>query len=119
MLTANEKSVLSAVLKKCGERSSCLFSVKEYLASLPAKRGITEGRLREILDCLAFDGYIDVVLTDRHGETVYCITLLKRGKGYKRESVQSKREIIYRAIIAIASAVITFAVGRLLYFIIN
>lgn len=119
MLTPLEKTVLRCVIKRCGERSTCLLSLSECNGLQTKGKRITQKKLGDVLDCLAFDGYVDVVLSDRRGERVYCITLLKRGKGYQRERVQSKREIVYRIIIAVASAVVTFSVGKLLYFIIN
>ena len=119
MLTKNEKSALKAVFSICGEKSSCLASPADLLVRFPPKSCVSEKRLSEILACLEYDGYIRVVLSDRHGETVYCIELLPRGKGYGRETAQSRRTLAVRLIISIASAVLTFVTGRILYFLIK
>ncbi len=116
MLTPKERAVLLSVLDRCGDKSSCLVPP----ASLLPKRGtITADRLNDILKALEYDGYIDVILSDRHGETVYCITLLAKAKGFRRERIQSERYLAGRILVAIISALITFAVGRLLYLIIK
>ena len=115
MLSFSEKTVLKAVLVKCGERDSCLASSADILCRVPRHSEISEARLNDILKCLEYDGYVDVVMSDRYGEMVYCITLKDRGKGYKRESVQSRRYVIYRVFLAIISALITFIIGRLLF----
>ncbi|MBQ9709536.1 MAG: hypothetical protein IJV67_02820 [Clostridia bacterium] len=115
MLSPSEKTVLKAVLSKCGERSKCLATAADILCRVPRHSEISESRLNDILKCLEYDGYVDVVMSDRHGEMVYCISLKERGKGYKRESVQSRRYVLYRFFLAILSAFITFAIGRLLF----
>ncbi len=119
MLTKHERVVLKAVIDGCGEKSSCLVSPSNLLCRIPHGAGISEKRLSEILNCLEYDGYLSVILSDRHGEIVYCITLQQRGKGYKRESLQEKRYVASRVLLAVASAFITFTIGRLLYFLIK
>ena len=119
MLSIKEKLVLKAVLTSCGDRQTCLLSPADLLCRLPHNAGISEKRLNEILKCLELDGYVDVVLSDRYGEIVYCITLTSKARAFGRESVQNKRYITYRIIIAVFSAVITFFVGRLLYYFIK
>ena len=114
MLSRNEKFVLNSILEKCGEKSSCIVPAEDISSELFLKRS-TKEKVNEILKCLEYDGYIDVILSDRHGQSVLCITLLKRGKGYKRETVQSKRYTAYKVTMAILCALITFIVGRLLY----
>lgn len=110
---------MRSILDKCGGRTGCLASPKELIGALPIKAAVDEQRLGEIIECLDYDGYIDVVLSDRHGEKVYCITLKARGKGFGREAVQSKRYLAFRIAIAVGSALITYAVGKILYMIIR
>ncbi|MBQ7164416.1 MAG: hypothetical protein IJR61_03715 [Clostridia bacterium] len=119
MLSKTERAVLNAVLIKCGERYNCLASPTDLLCRLPPKSGVSEKRLSEILECLEYDGYISVILSDRHGQTVYCIELLARGKGYRRETSQSRRALAFRLFLSVLSAFLTFAVGRALYYFIK
>ena len=119
MLSGSEKRVLYAVIERCGKKNSCLAAPADLIEKLPPRLKISEKRLSEMLACLEYDGYIEVILSDRHGEIVYCISLLARGRGFGRERSQEKRYIIYRAIIAAASAVVTFALGRFLWYFIN
>ena len=119
MLSGYEKSVLNAILLKCGEKASCILSPLELLSLIPQKNRSGLSHLNDILKCLEYDEYIDVVLSDKRGQSVYCITLLKRGKGYKRERIQSKRYAIYRIILAAVCALITFVIGKILYFVLG
>ena len=119
MLSISEKLVLKAIITKCGKKDSCLASDADILCHIPQRAGISEKRLADIINCLEYDGYIDVVISDRHGEMVYCITVSQKGKGIRRESVQSKRYFLYRIFLAAASAAITFLIGKLLYAVIN
>ncbi len=114
MLTVSEKNTLKAIINKCGQKQTCLASKQDILCRMPPRSGVSEKKLDKIIEGLEVDGYIDVILSDRHGEIVYCITLLARAKGYKRESVQSVRYVVYRVVLAVVSAFITFAVGRVL-----
>ena len=119
MLSGGEKKVLAAGIERCGKKNSCLAAPVDIIGKLPPRLKINEERLSEMLSCLEYDGYIEVILSDRHGEIVYCISLLARGRGFGRERSQEKRYVVYRIIIAVASAAVTFVFGRLLYFLIN
>lgn len=119
MLSRLENSVLKAIIVSCGDKHSCIIAAGKLLHYMPYKINGDLTKLNHVLKCLEYDGYFEVIYSVRRGEMVYCITLKQRGRAYLREKALIKRDVITRVILAVASAIITFLVGRFLYIFIN
>lgn len=115
MLNRAEKSVMSVIYDKCAEKGSCLISVKEISVGLKYK-GMTDTKIVSVLNSLSLDNYFELLPCERNGEKIYCINLLTKGYAFKRESCQRSREILSRIVFASITALVTFAVGKLLIF---
>lgn len=113
MLSFKESAVMSAIYSEFGEKSSILISPHDLL-SVSGIKDISVKELGEIMQNLAQDGYIDFVFTEMHGEEIYCVSLLKKGKGFDREKKRRKRNLMYRLLLTVAFAVISFLIGLLL-----
>ncbi len=113
MLNKTENALMQIIYDKCGLKGSCLISVEEIKINLKS-RGVKDGKIKKTMNSLELDGYFDGVLCDKDGEEVYCVNLLAKGYSYKRETVQRKRNLLYKIAIAILTGVITYIVGKVL-----
>ncbi len=63
----------------------------DLLAMIPYNIEFKATDLEPVLGVLEMDDYIENVVTDKKGETFFCITLKKRGQAYKRTIELEKR----------------------------
>lgn len=112
MLTRTESKVMTAILKASGGRESLLISAQDVLSVIGGET--TETDVKKAVENLAEDGYFDLILSDRRGETVYCVTLKDKGKGYERSVKAFKRNLLYRLCLSAALAVFSFIIGLIL-----
>ena len=113
MLSRLESRVLLSLIKMGKERGAMLISPIDLL-KLVGTEHLTLSQLESTLNDLSTDGYIDLVLSDRRGEKVFCITLLEKGKGYIRSESIEKRNLIKRFGLTIGFAILSFLVGIIL-----
>ncbi len=113
MLNKIEKKIMGGVISACAGKQGVLISPKD-LAEISNASELSQSETDVILQELSMDGYFDLVLSDRHGEAIYCITLLDKGKGYLRSQKLAKRNIIFRVLLTVGLACISFTVGLIL-----
>ena len=113
MLTKNEDRVMSVLFKECRDRRSYLVSQVDLL-KMSGIDALTLTELDKVVRDLSVDGYFDLVYSDRRGETVYCISLTEKGRGYQRSAKLIKRNLIYRLIVTVGFAVLSFIFGLIL-----
>ena len=113
MLTKSENRVMRAVYSAALGKPAVLITPADLL-KLAGDDGLTLSRLEKIVTALHQDGYFDLVYSDRHGETVYCITLSEKGKAFRRDAVVMKRNLIFRIGLSVGLAVLSFLIGLLL-----
>lgn len=77
MLTKSEAAVMNEVYSRCKGKSSVLVCPTDLLNGIKGKR-INSSRLEKTLIALSQDGYLDMIYSDRHGETVYCLSLTEK-----------------------------------------
>ena len=114
MLNKRENEVMNAVYALCHEKGVCLISPAELIDLLPVRKKYTEERLEEMLTQLALDDYFELLSSERKGEKMYVISLRTKGQAYKRCSLQQKRDVAVKMLLAVASAVVAFVVGLIL-----
>ena len=105
---------MNAVYALCHEKGVCLISPAELIDLLPLRKKYTEERLEEMLTQLALDDYFELLSSERKGEKMYVISLRTKGQAYKRCSLQQKRDVAVKMLLAVASAVVAFVVGLIL-----
>jgi hypothetical protein len=71
-------------------------------------------QVEKLVKDLNTDGYFDLVYSDRRGETVYCISLTNKGKGFLRDKKLLKRNLIYRLVLSVSFAILSFIIGLIL-----
>ena len=114
MLNKKESELMNAVYALSHEKGICLVSPSELLAMLPTRKKMTLERLEDLLQQLAFDQYFELLSSERKGEKMYVMSLRANGYSYKRCSLQQKRNVAMKMLLAILSAVVAFVVGLLL-----
>ncbi len=114
MLSKNENEVMAAVYGLCDGTEGCLVSPVDIQALLPAKRKYSQEKLDEILYSLHYDGYFDLITSERKGEKMYVITLKESGFAYKRNAKQKQRDIAFKIFLAFIGATATFIFGLIL-----
>ena len=114
MLSKRENEVMNAVYSLCHERGVCLISPAELIALLPVRKGYTEEKLDEVLNELALDDYFELLSSERKGEKMYVLSLRSKGQAYRRCSLQQRRDVAVKMLLAVASAVVAFVVGLIL-----
>ena len=90
MLDMIEKKVVLTLCNELKEKPALLISPTDLLKMVGADN-LSLSRLEKIVKDLNTDGYFDLVYSDRRGETVYCISLLERGKGFKERKAKKKK----------------------------
>ncbi len=113
MLDRIEKKVVLTLCNELKDKTAILISPLDLLKMVGVEN-LTISRLEKIINDLSTDGYFDLVYSDRRGETVYCISLLERGKGFLRSEKQRKRNLVARLFLTIGFAIVSFLVGLIL-----
>lgn len=119
MLKRKERACLNALIigfsKIGGGCVKRLVSFEKLRAELGGKSDLSEEELRGLLKTLEEEDYIEVVYTDRHGEPFLYLTLKKRGSRYNEELRENKNKLLFKLLLAVLSALVTFVAGRILY----
>ena len=119
MLNKKEIAVMRAVYDVCSKNNdSGIISDDFIIQSTPEKYKFDATKIDAILNQLEYDGYFQCTKSDRNGETVNVITLKSKGKAFKRELIQRRRELInsffWRIVFAALGAVVALIVNRIL-----
>ena len=85
MLTKKEKILMNYIFSKCEGKESQLITPSELLNQLKPKYDVSQAEIKEMIDNLVLDGYITMILSDKKGKTIYCISLNKKGESYGRK----------------------------------
>ena len=119
MLNKKEISVMRAVYDVCAKNNDSGIITDEFIIqSTPEKFKFDAAKVDAILNQLEYDGYFECTKSDRNGETVNVITLKSKGKAFKRELIQRRRELInsffWRIVFAALGAVVALIVNKIL-----
>ncbi len=114
MLSRSENEVMAAVYSLCDGTDGCLVSPADIMSLLPSRRKLNCERLDDILNSLHYDGYFDLIASERKGEKMYVINLRESGFAYKRTAKQKQRDIAFKILLALIGATATFVFGLIL-----
>lgn len=113
MLSRRENKVMSVLHGQCANKKSVLISPID-LIKLSGVEKITLTELEKVVKDLSTDGYFDLIYSDRHGETVYCISLTEKGRGFVRGERLIKRNLLFRLVVSVVFAILSFLIGLIL-----
>ena len=113
MLDRLERKVMLTLCTELKDKSAILISPTDLL-KIVGTENLSLSHLEKIIGDLSMDGYFDLVYSDRRGETVFCISILEKGKGFLRSEKQRKRNLLARLFLTIGFAIVSFLVGIIL-----
>lgn len=118
MLNKKEVAVMRAIYDVCKiNNDSAIVTDKRIISATPEKYKLDEETIDVILKQLEYDGYFECTKSNKRGETVNVITLKQKGKAFKRELVQRRRELVntffWRIVFAALGAVVALVVNRI------
>jgi hypothetical protein len=115
MLNKKESLLMTEIyLEAEKKKGSCLIKPIELLSRIPYSIDFKLEELDSTLQNLVYDEYIELIETDKKGEPYLLINLLKKGKAFKREIEQKKRQTRYSLLIKIIGAVLATIIGIVL-----
>ena len=114
MLSRSENEIMRAVYDLCDGTDGCLVSHVDILCLLPPKRKYDIPKIDSVLHDLSYDGYFDIITSERKGEKMYVINLKESGMSYKRMIRQRQRDIAFRIALAFVGALATFLFGLII-----
>lgn len=89
MLDKKDAVVMREIYKlTANNNGQCLVRPVDLLAAIPYKYELTKEDCVRILQNLQYDGYFDMVETEKKGEFYFCITLKTKGFGFLRSEEQ-------------------------------
>ena len=113
MLNKLESKVMKTLFLECENKKTILITPTDLIRII-GDRALTEGAVDKIVYDLSTDGYLDLIYSDRHGERVYCVTLTEKGKGFLRGKKVMKRTLLFRLMVTVFLAVVSFIIGLVL-----
>lgn len=113
MLEKKEDALMKAIFTFTTQKGGVgIIKPIDLLAMIPYNIEFRASDLESVLSVLEMDDYIESVITDKRGETFYCITLKKKGQAYKRsvelERRSKKGKILFKVGLGVAMAVATY-----------
>ena len=113
MLTKTESKIMNVLYSECENKSALLITPIDIM-KMSGEKNVTLSVVEKTVSALNMDGYLDLVYSDRHGETVYCISLTEKGKAYKRGRKVFYRNLAFRLAFTVGLAVLSFLIGIIL-----
>ena len=114
MLSKKENILMSYIFGKCEGKESVLITPEELLNQFTPKYELSQAEIKELVDNLVLDGYITMILSDKKGKPIYCISLDKKGESYERDRQNEKKNLAKLIVRTILLAVLSTLVGVLL-----
>ena len=110
---------MQCIYNRCKRHNdSCIVSNAFIQQSVPEKYKMTDAKIDSVINQLMYDGYFECTKSERKGEIVNVITLKPKGKAFKRELIQRRRELthnfFWRMVFAVAGAVVGFLMSLIL-----
>ena len=110
----NQKKLLEFLIKKCRD-GRLIISEQEF--EFQTASMLKNNTPKQALQKLEREDFIQIIYTDRHGEPYLYIVLSNSAKNYFKAQRSVKKQVLFKLILASASAIITFIFGRLVYLI--
>ena len=113
-MTKKEKIVMEYIFKKCKNKESVLMTCEELINLFPEKIDVGKVEIDEIIENLVLDHYITMILSDKKGKPIYCVSLDKKGESWERDNENRRKDTIKLVTRTVLLAILSFAVGLLL-----
>ena len=114
MLSKKEKVLMNHIFKKCEDRESILITPEELENKLKPRYDVSRKELEDLLEGLVLDRYITMILSDKNGKPIYCISLDKKGESYERDKEHERKTLIKLVVRTVLLAILSTVVGVVL-----
>jgi len=114
MLSKKEKIFLNYIFNKCTEKESVLITPEELQNELNPKYNVNLQEVSELVNGLVLDNYITMILSDKKGKPIYCISLNKKGESYLRDQQAARKNLMNLIVRTVLLAILSTAVGLVL-----
>ena len=114
MLSKKEKILMNYIFNKCENKGTILITPEELENQLKPRYDVGKKEIESLVEGLVLDRYITMILSDKSGRPIYCVSLDKKGESYVRDK-ESERKALFKMIVrTILLAILSTAVGVLL-----
>ena len=114
MLSKKEKILMNYIFNKCQNKNSILIMPEELENQLKPRYDVNKKEVEELIEGLVLDRYITMILSDKNGKPIYCVSLDKKGESYERDRESERKSLIKMVVRTILLAILSTAVGVLL-----
>ena len=115
LLNQKEKLLMKYFNENCYEKSTKLFSSDELVKFITEKKQILSlTELDNIMNYLQKENYIDFVASDSKKGVMYCVSLKQKGKLFKKDLENEKKQARMLIARTIGLAILSFLVGIIL-----
>ncbi len=120
VLTKKEKAVMRVIFYEADKQDgACLLTPIDIFSKIPLDVDIEESELDIAMKNLEIDDYFDLTRSDRKGELVYCVNLHKKGQQFARVERAFKSNVMFRLLLAVATATVSAIVGVCIKLLLN
>lgn len=115
MINRTQKAIMSAIYAKAADKNgTCLIRPVELLESIPYTVRFKRSDLPAYLRSLEMDDYFEMIETDKKGDKYYCFTLHQNGYSVITQIKNERRAIMFKIILTVCGALLSFIIGLLL-----
>lgn len=105
---------MNYIFNKCQNKNSILIMPEELENQLKPRYDVSKKEVEELIEGLVLDRYITMILSDKNGKPIYCVSLDKKGESYERDRESDRKSLIKMVVRTILLAILSTAVGVLL-----
>ena len=115
MINRTQKAIMSAIYKHAADKGgTCLLRPVELLSAIPYSVRFKREDLPAYLKSLQTDDYFELIETDKKGDMYYCFTLHQNGYAVIRQIKNERRQVIFKIVLTVCGALLSFAIGLIL-----
>ncbi len=115
ILDQKEKILMNFFYQNCNEKTTKLFSSQELVKFVAEKKhALSLNELDNIMNYLQKENYIDFVASDSKKGVMYCVSLKQKGKLFKKDLENEKKQARMLIARTIGLAILSFLVGIIL-----
>lgn len=114
-MTKKEKILMDYIFDKANGKESVLIAVEDVVRFVGENfSGVDRDEVDQLMQNLVLDRYITLIMSDKKGKPIYCISLDKKGESWVRDNENKKRTTIMLVVRTVLLAVLSFVVGVVL-----
>lgn len=115
MLSKKQKLLMKVIYSHAIRKEGvCLIRTIDLLKEIPLSSDFRRDELESNLKALVTEDFFEMITTDKKGEEYYCFTLHQNGYAFSRQIAAEKRAIVFKLILTVCGAILSFTLVRIL-----